>query len=141
MVGRHPMLSPGRVRQGTPGTVARRYRAVRDPEAVYGNEISLDVDDVTGKSASDLAYRLGVSGARTGPQIPSAQALLCDIERQARSNQFAAPHLARDNPIDAGRRGTIRVGNQQPERIADCDENHEDNRESGEKSERLASSL
>jgi hypothetical protein len=94
---------------------------VRNPAAVYGNPTWLDVDDVTGKSASDLADQLGISSAWTGSQIPSAQTLLCDIERQARGDQVAALHLAQNNAIDAAWRGTIRVGDQQPEREAERD--------------------
>jgi hypothetical protein len=44
---------------------------MRNPAAVYGDPVALDVDYVGGKSARNLAYRLRVSQARTGPQVPS----------------------------------------------------------------------
>jgi hypothetical protein len=93
---------------------------VRNPSAVYGNPISLDVDDVTGKSASDLPDWLGTSDARTGLQIASAETLLRDVKWQAGGNQIAVLHLERNHAIDASRGGAVGVGNQQSERIADC---------------------
>jgi hypothetical protein len=113
---------------------------VRNPAAVYGNPISLDVDDVTGKSASDLPDWLGTSDARTGQEIASLETLLRDVEWQAGGDQIAALHLARNHAIDASGGGAIGVGNQQSERIADCEQDREKKTEPGEKSKRLESS-
>jgi hypothetical protein len=111
-----------------------------NPAAAYGDPVALDIDYIAGKSAGDLPDWLGTSHARPGPLIASAETLPRDVKGQAGSDQIAALHLRRNHAIGASRGGTVGAGNQQSERIADCEQDREKETEPGEKSKWLENS-